>query len=271
MQDADDIDISHLNSQQILIEYGDMLEQVMFLDDQFAASFAIYPEVWVRYVLPKRNPYSRTLSTEPWIEFSQHHYTTIVRCWHAWTTRNEILKTCKEMEKQYDQFHLHALSLHSKFVEFFGSIGGAIDNMEKCFNDYPAKCREAFPKCLGSREVPWTLAWLYERRTQAVHMTLVPILEYAGAPCVDMSLFSTEDQAWTQTDYRNVEEISKIIDTAYAAFRSGMTRCWSELYRIMAQKEPTDRPKELSQSVICHGFGSGGLYPNNYEKTKQTH
>lgn len=254
--------IGDLSPGELAAQYGDVLERVMFGDADFAAIFPVYPEIWCRYVLPYRQMHKGTLTGTKWQEFSEHHYSAIVRCWNARNTCSLIEESCQKI-KQYSSVGESILRLHAQLLEFFGSMASALDNMEACFKQIGDT--KAFGSCAGNKQSPWSLCWLFERRTQIIHKILIPIAEYSGIPSMDLSLFMDIDKRWDDENNRPVTEVGEITSRALSEFIRGMARCWATLYDLMKRKCPADKPKALPYSILHWGsFSSGIGRPDNY-------
>jgi hypothetical protein len=256
MSQADLVDISKKSTRELLVEYGDVLEQKIFADEIFFKEFRVYGEIWARYILPNREVNSPTLTTPCWREFAASHYSAIVRCWTVRASAVEICHACENIINN-DETALSLLSIHGRLLTFFTAIGAAHDNMQRCFKVWPIETSGAFDACGGNPREPFSLAWLYDRRTQAVHSALVPINNGDGTFSVDMSLFKDKATNWAEADWRDQEGIAEIVSAANHGFHSGMSRCWSKLKDIFQNKMPADKPNAIESGKLWPSFGSG--------------
>ncbi len=216
---------------------GDILEQKFFADEEFAKSFDLYPLIWKRHVLPLRKPNSFQLDTDHLhAEFAARHYTTIVRCWMAYTANKDIASHCEaacaepSVENQ--------LRLHRLLFEFYCSLGAAIDNMEYCYASHPISCVDEFTSIRKNTTKlhPDTLDWLYDRRTQFIHHTLVPCFYEKDLLHLNEGILENKQGEWDdQTPGKNAE-ISDLCNSHWRLFVGEMKTCWSKLLRLFTAK-----------------------------------
>ncbi|MGA7499893.1 MAG: hypothetical protein WBX00_24445 [Isosphaeraceae bacterium] len=226
---------------QLIQVNGDILERKFFSDEDFARSFDLYPLVWKRRVLPFREPDNIDLANTPQREFGEKHYTTIVRCWMAYTANKEIGSQCEaafvtpSVENQ--------LKLHRLLFEFYCSMGAAIDNMEGCFNSPPISSSKAFTTIRDRPTYEGSLKWLYDRRTQFVHKALVPCF-YAGELLhLNAGIFESKEVRWTDQRPGKNTEISELCNLHWSIFAGEMKKCWSTLLTLF--------PKMFSDVEPC--------------------
>jgi hypothetical protein len=227
----------------------------------------VYPLIWSRFILRNRQSGSTTLTTPEWQALAQYHYTAIVRCWNVQNVRRAIRRGVEEIFQEWPKA-TKLLLLHEQLLTLFGSIGSAYDNMQKCFEVEQVNCPAAFSQCCGNKQNMWSLAWLWERRHQALHKVLVPISRRTGSPSVDMSLFADIDSSWNQANFREVKPVHEIVEMAYQGFLSGMKSCWSQLYDLLIKKHDrfADKPNLLRTEILYGPFTSVSDPP---EKTKK--
>ena len=52
-------------------------------------------------------------------------------------------------------------------------------------------------------------------------------------------------------------EIGEFVDLAYRGFHAGMSKCWSNLYRILQDTRPATRPEKMRIEQLYFSYGSG--------------
>lgn len=216
-------------------QHGDLLEHVMFADDEFAGRFAQYPIIWRALVLPNRDPEFPTLATQDWRAFAAHHYSAIVRCWNARTAALRIEAVCMALIENPKALGSY-LDLQEHYVSFFGCMGGVKDNLGFVFDDPQVNSVPAFEQRCGAANTYGSIRWFYERRTQAVHKIVVPFFDVQGLPHFDMSAFADPDVQWdtlTNTDVRSVAEVASQLWDRFAYEAAG---CWSLLLDILRRQ-----------------------------------
>jgi hypothetical protein len=172
---------------QLIREHGDLLERHIFADAQFASDFNLYPIVWSLYVLQQRSPGKLGLADLNWLRFAERHYSTIIRCWMAASSQNEIDVLCMEaIDNPSPALHLR---LHRLLFKFYCSLGAAIDNMRFAFAAHPINAEAAFEAVYSRPDVAANLRWLYERRTQFIHKAIVPCFNNEGLLSLDAAFF----------------------------------------------------------------------------------
>jgi hypothetical protein len=233
-------------------EYGDLLERHMFEDQQFADHFSLYPRVWADYVLPHREPNQPSLITPQWMPLAQHHYSAIVRCWTMHKLSKRIEATCFEMIDRPSEIARILLDLQECLVTFFCSAGGAIDNLRGTYRVQPIGSDADFQKLYEDKEQRYSLAWVFERRNQTVHKTLLPCFEKDGLPYFDESLFADLGVAWNRAKKRDFKCVAEMIERVWQAFIARTRAVWSRMYELLKQKSLVQRPVAVTIFTHCN-------------------
>lgn len=249
------------DARAVILNHGDVLEQRMFADDEFAASFALYVVVWNAVVLPNRDPSYPTLAIEPWRGFGGHHYSAIVRCWNAYRAKKRFAEQCVQAAAGDDKAGA-LLDLHEHYVAFFCSIGGAYDNLSSTFSTQQVNAPLAFADAVGSATKPGTLKWFYERRTQAVHKLVIPCFLKNGVPCFDRSAFSDPDVKWDQLT-NDIHEFDEAIEQLWLQLIGEFKRCWSRLLDVLKAKQSHLFTSTGPIKIVSISEGQSSASPND--------
>ena len=230
----------------LIRQSGDILEQMMFADDEFAAQFSLYPQVWARCILPNRKEGTIALTSDRWIRFAERHYTTIVRCWNARTAHADICEQCQSLIDSNDA--VAYLKLHQALFAFFCLCGSAVDNLEWTFKVPPVESDDAFQKSKTRHNGHLDLRWFYERRTQFVHKAVVPCFGYAGLAAFDLNMFVDPETRWDSTHPVKIDSIADHVAKLWLQFVEEMKAAWSELLRVV-KTVTSVRPSELVLTI----------------------
>jgi len=246
---------------QLILVNGDILERKFFSDEDFARSFDLYPLIWKRHVLPLRKPDSFQLDLDnPQSEFAAKHYTTIVRCWMAYAANKEIdsqcLAACESPSAE------NQLKLHRLLFEFYCTLGAAIDNMEACFELPPISSSSAFTSIRSREPDEESLRWLYDRRTQFVHSTLVPCFYEDELLHLNVGIFISEVGRWIDQRPGKNTEISKLCNSHWGLFVGEMKKCWSTLLTLLPKSFSDVEPCLLPATFMPLMSASSGTPPD---------
>lgn len=226
---------------QLIKATGDILERSFFSDEGFATSFDLYPLVWQRHVLCLRKPGSSQLDlAHPHAKFAMRHYTTIVRCWMAYVANKEIASQC--LPPCETPSVVNQLKLHRLLFEFYCSMGAAIDNMKQCYESEPICNKNAFENLRDNKakQYPDRLEWLWHRRHQFIHSTLVPCFYMNDLLHLNEGIFETKwKESWADQSPGKNTEISELCNTHWLLFMREMQESWRELESLF--------PKTFSQ------------------------
>lgn len=203
---------------------GDALEQLFFNDDQFAADFSIYIDVWRKCIKPNRVAGSTVAVYGDWSDFAENHYSAIVRCWGVRDAKDKAEAACLQLVKTADATRL--IELHQSLVLYFMLAGAAIDNLERCFTGAPLGHKEAPDR--GDVGKKGSLKWFYERRHKAIHRTIVPIGVINELAALDEGLWDTKT-TWKSTASGGETPVSTLIEETWPEFVKGMRALWSKL------------------------------------------
>lgn len=202
----------------LIRKHGDAVERHIFADDDFANSLSSYPIVWNRYVFGAREAGSLTVSGD-WRLFAQHHYASIVRCWSMYEARTKSVGVARTFDGEAHT----VLELQGGLLAFYGSMGSALDNLEKCFTNAPAHGgRQWDTKSIGD------LRALFDRRNAEVHDGIRPIFGFEGMPVVDKSLYGDRYVPWEEGS-QNLEELEVWIESEWNVFVQSARAVWSDL------------------------------------------
>jgi hypothetical protein len=211
----------------VIREQGDFLERHIFQDDEFVEAFKLYPAVWAKCVLPNRINNSVSFANDEWSEFASRHYTALIRCWNARLAKFEINNLCEATINSHDP-SIH-IKLHGDLFSFFCHCGSAIDNLEWAFASKTINSPNTFANFKIIEKNGRSLKWFYNRRTQWVHHSIVPVNVENGLPKFDISLLTQDETVWDPCKSTNYKSISEEIDILWADFKYLMSCAWSKL------------------------------------------
>lgn len=221
---------------EILLEQGDLLERKMFSDPTFASSFELYPIIWSLYVLSNRKPGFLKLADSNWLQFAERHYSCIVRCWMAYVTHQDIASLCSEALDSPTAYQ--HLSLHRLLFQLFCSFGAAIDNLRFAFAAPPIDCPFEFEKIYARDDSEISLKWLYERRTQYIHKSIVPCFDRNGLLSLDASLFDDTETEWFHRRPIQVKSVAELCEWYWSCFVDQMHSSFSKLLELLKNASP---------------------------------
>lgn len=226
---------------------GDAVEQLLFSDDQFAADFSVYAEIWARFVKPNRRTGSVTSAVDEWSLFAENHYSAIVRCWGVRQAKGRAEDFCLQLIQHQRADML--IETHHSLALYFMLAGGAIENLERCFG---MKTWKATPPDRGSVAEPGTLGWFYERRTKAIHKIVVPLGVAGGLPVFDDALWGTAS-SWHKDATGKSTPVSSLLEDSWPKFVQSMNAWWSQLLTRMKAQAGTGLSPTQSDPVAGGG------------------
>lgn len=215
---------------QLLKAYGDPLEKAIAADHE-GMEAVIYPYagVWAEHVLSRRTDDHTDLKVPAWRPFACHHYTAVVRVYHAQQALREIRAAAGYMATHPHDWGA-LLRLHRELASFWENLGSAIDNLESA-------CRQA-PGVGWDPPRTEELKYAYDRRTQFVHSRLVPVSNVDGSIELNLSVFHTETTTWERARGK-AEWVDRFHDDKWTKVRAELANLWQALRSKLAPSRPS--------------------------------
>jgi hypothetical protein len=230
----------------------------------------LYPDsgVWYGHILPWRNPYDLSRLDDghsDWIEFGSDHYTALVKFYLAFRKYrtligcfNAVANGCETADLPFD--------IHDAIAGFWEHMCLAIDNLGRCFDDAPCLSYargDGLKSVQGNYE---SLSFAYNRRTQVIHYSHVPVGFDDGTIIFNECHFDEPETTWSPAQ-RTHEWVNEHCIQYWKKMISQLSSVWyrlrDELKRIDRNSPPIPAPLKDPAARIEDGdeqmSGSGML------------
>jgi hypothetical protein len=158
-----------------------------------------YSSVWYDHILPWRDPYDLSRLDDghsDWIAFGSDHCTALVKYYLAFRKYRASISCCNAVANGCEYADL-LFDIHDAIAGFWEHMGSAIDNLGRCFGDAPCLSYargDGLKSVQGNYE---SLSFAYNRRTQMIHYSLVPVGFDDGTIIFNECHFDEPETTWS--------------------------------------------------------------------------
>jgi hypothetical protein len=262
---------------QRLSQDGDPFEILICQEsDELFQVLSPYAEVWAQHIFPRRLGDGSEIEKK-WMSFGSSHYTALIRLYHAYCSKNELLSLCKQAPKQTRNLtasdYTLLLRIHASCSAFWENLGSTIDNFTHAWDDARRLflCNAKKIGVDGDEEISFTtisrakypqLNYAYNRRTQFIHSKLVPKRFQDGMVVFNIRHYDNETTSWLP-DIEVIEMVDEQIAKDWDAVIKELGVGWRKLSSWL-QSRDTARPKRNSQNNSSVIPGEGNILgPSN--------
>lgn len=264
------------NSFQSLGEQGDPFEILISKHvNDLGPVLHPYAEVWDKHIRPRRIGNGTSLEAA-WMPFGGSHYTALIRLYHAYESRQEVIKLCEELQatagRDLNEGDFEKLlRLNAACAAMWENLGSAIDNFraakfegEKLFG---VKTEETSEKCetcgrpmanqyktaggpLSEASNP-KLYYAYQRRTQFIHSRIVPTQIEDGMVVFNCVHFKDERTRWPAYDVKP-EQLDHIIAEEWKGIFNELSSEWWTLFASLQANDRGPAVEWVPRSGFTH-------------------
>ncbi|MBL8823390.1 MAG: hypothetical protein JNJ77_12430 [Planctomycetia bacterium] len=267
--------MNYQGNANLLFRWGDTLERAILAeadsDPQLKSSLLqvvdVYADLWARHILPRRNPIDLTRLDNlhsDWTSFAASHYTAFIK-FHLTCCKVRTISQCGTDAQQGSINAELLLDLHDAIASFWQHCGAVIDNLAQCFDNCPVFNYKPGQGMQAIRSDYPLLDFAYNRRTQSIHFSIVPIGFDDG-----MLIFNKNDYATCETSWiskpANSELVDNYIESKWSDIVFQLFSVWKRLQSQLHDRDsnPPKAPEELydekyrmNDSCMFVGSGSG--------------
>jgi hypothetical protein len=261
------------SNMQRLAQEGDPFERL--ISGESVSLFQVlspYARVWLHHIFPRRVGDGSHI-VEEWQPFASSHYTALIRLYHAYCSKKELISLCTlaqkvDHNKTTAQDYELLLRIHSTCAAFWENLGSSIDNFAHAWDD----ARRLFlvnAKTVGENgdekisgrtispdEFP-QLSYAFDRRTQFIHSVLVPKKFLDGQVIFNLRHYDEEKTTWL----KGVEEIEAIdtqIETDWESILKEFGGAWEKLYSwVQSRDKDSHLQNTITPGSVASSSSSG--------------
>jgi len=241
----------------VLTRWGDTLERLVAQEQQTAPQVStsivqlLYPYsgVWFRHVLPRRDPQDLSrLAAEhtAWAQFASSHYTALVKLYNALLKLRDMQSCSHEVAHGLGRHAELLIRAHDSFSGFWENLGSAIENLGRAFEDAPVL---NYPPRSGLRMLQANYASIsnaYDRRTQAIHYSIVPLGFDDGALVFNERHLDEKETTWSTTRY-TAEWVDEYLIQVWQKVTTELVSVWTRLQDELVR---ADHPPEVPEPLL---------------------
>jgi hypothetical protein len=232
----------------ILHRWGDTLERAI-CDERHGGSEEssdliqiLYPYsgIWHDHILPRRDQYDLSRLDDKhlnWVSFSADHYTALVKLYHAFRKYRHLINCCKRAEAG-ELFADLLLDAHDSIAGFWEHMGSAIDNLGRCFDDAPGLNYSDGDGLKSIQSKYEYLSFAFNRRTQMIHHSLVPIGFEDGAIIFNERHFDKQETEWNTLRY-TPEWVAEYYVKRWKSVLAELASVWNRLRSELKKADPS--------------------------------
>ena len=243
---------------KLLHDAGDPLEKIICraVEPLFPV-ISPYARVWAQHIYPRRIGDGSQVITD-WMPFAGSHYTALIRLYHAYCAKQQLLAQCKHAEIMKNQKptvddYTLLLEVHATCAAFWENLGSAVDNFGHVWDD-ARRILLGNAKKAGategdepisykdiSREKYPLLNYAYDRRTQFIHSVLVPNRFQEGLVVFNLRHYDAKATVWL-TDTETIEAIDYKVAQDWPDVLKELGLAWERLFSWLQSKDKS-RPE----------------------------